>query len=103
MKYMRRGCYSEEFKRQAVQRSIDSPQTVREVADTFGISAKMLTRWRQELTMGKKPKPVQNEGPEKSLKELERENRELKKRLERSELENEILKKAKEYFDKLPK
>jgi len=47
------------------------------------------------------PTAVPNEGPDKSSKELARENRRLKKKLERAELENDILKKANEHFAKL--
>lgn len=94
--------YSLEFKVRAVQESIDSPETVRAVADKFGIDRKLLDRWRSEMTKKKVPL-VSNQGPEKSYAELERENRRLRKQLEKAELKNDILKKANEYFDKLPK
>lgn len=104
MKVIRRRRYSAAFKFKAVQQSIDSGETLAAIADKLGINPGLLSRWRRELTMRKKPKgEVRNQGPEKSLADLERENRRLKKRLERVELENEILKKANEYFDKLPK
>lgn len=102
MKVQTRRQYTLEYKQWAVQESINSPQTVSEVAARLGISRKTLESWRAKMTKGKKPS-VQNEGPEQSYAELERENRRLKKQLERSELKNEILKKANEYFDKLPK
>ena len=94
--------YSIEFKVAAVQRSIDSPFTVKSVAEDLGISPRLLTKWRMKLTKktAKATQKVSNKGPDKSYAELEKENRSLKKRLERAELEAEILKKAKEYFDK---
>jgi transposase len=102
MKVTMRQQYSWEFKRRAVQESIDSPETVGAVAARLGVPYKTLESWRAQMT--KKPVPlVSNNGPEKSYVELERENRRLRKQLEKAELKNEILKKANEYFDKLPK
>jgi transposase len=102
MKVKQRQRYGWEFKRQAVQDSIDSPETVRAVAARLGVSYKTLESWRGVMTKKQIP-PVSNKGPEKSYSELERENRRLKKQLEKAELKNEILKKANEYFDNLPK
>lgn len=102
MKVKSRRRYTPEYQQWAVQESIDSPETVKAVAARLGVSSKTLESWRAKMTKGKKP-PVRNDGPEKSYAELERENRRLKKQLEKSELKNEILKKANEYFDKLPK
>lgn len=102
MKVKSRQHYTIEFKRKVVQESIDSRLTVRAVAARFGVNETTLKSWRTKMTKGQKP-PVRNTGPEKSQKALESENRRLKKKLERAELENEILKKANEYFDKLPK
>lgn len=103
MKVRRNRRFSAEFKRTAVERSLQSQRSVREVAATFGIHPNMLSRWRRELTRRDKddPNSVPNEGPEKSAQELARENQRLKKKLERVEVENEILKKANEHFAKL--
>ncbi len=43
--------------------------------------------------------PIPNQGPEKSVAQLEREIRQLKKKLEMAELENDFLKEAKAFFD----
>lgn len=102
MQVKERGRYSLEFKIRAVQTSINSPETVRSVADRLGVSPKTLEHWRAQMTKKKVPL-VTNNGPEKSYADLERENRRLRKQLERAELKNDILKKANEYFDKLPK
>ena len=91
-----------DFKLSAVEKSINSPYTVNSVAKELGIHPKQLVKWRAELSnfpASKKQNPKQT-APEKSYAELERENKVLKKRLERAELEADILKKAKEYFDK---
>lgn len=102
MKLITKRRYTMAFKVAAVQKSIDSPFTVKSVADGLGIHPKLLTKWRMQLTRKPKSsdKKVTNQGPEKSYLELERENRDLRKRLERMELEADILKKANEYFDK---
>lgn len=102
MKVTTRKKYSMDFKRFAVEKSINSPYTVNSVAKELGIAPNMLTRWRAELpnSNSKKDQKPKATGPEKSYAELERENKALKKRLARAELEADILKKAKEYFDK---
>lgn len=100
MKVVTRRSFTDEFKLAAVQESIDSPDTVKAVAARLGISPKLLAKWRSKLVTRKESsKPIKNTGPSQSLKELEAENKRLRKQLERAELENEILKKAKEFFD----
>ena len=105
MKFKTRRTYSREFKIQAVQESLDSPEPLGVIAARLGIGLKLLSKWRSQLTKrtDADPAPVENRGPEKSTRALERENRKLKKRLERAEVENEILKKANEHFAKLQK
>lgn len=105
MRLKTRRQYSLEFKRHVVQHSLESSESVAHVARRFGLNPNMLCRWRRELvtTDDQQPKTVPNAGPHKHQHELERENRRLKKRLERAELEVEILKKANEYFAKDPK
>jgi len=103
MKVTSKRRYSIEFKRAAVQKSIDSPFTVQSIAEELNIHPKMLSRWRREMTKTSRNNnstAVKNTGPTKSYDDLARENKELKKKLERAELEADILKKAKEYFDK---
>lgn len=103
MKIQRRRQHTMAFKAAAVQRSIDSPDTVDSVAKALGIHPGMLTRWRSQMARNpssdSQPQ-IRNTGPERSIRELENENKRLKKRLARAELEAEILKKAKEYFGK---
>ena len=105
MKVRKHRQHSIEFKLAAVQRSLASHHTVQSVADELGIHAALLSRWRVQMTR-KVDTPntsVENQGPEKSYAELLRENNRLKKQLARAEMEAEILKKAKAYFDKKPK
>jgi len=102
MKVTSKKHYTDEFKRNAVQQSLDSPDTVKSVALSLGIPPNLLSRWRAKLTSKKKTShPLRNKGPEKSLSQLEKENRELRKRLEDTEMERDFLKKATTYFDSL--
>lgn len=106
MRYQNRRHFTTGFKREAVKRSLGSCETVATIAGELGIHPETLSRWRRELVMDQgdsKGAPVKNAGPSKSQTQLERENARLRKRLKRAELENEILKKATEYFTKSPK
>ena len=101
MKIRTRKIHTTAFKLAAVQQSLNSPDTVKALAGKLGIHPALLSKWRAQLTSkNHASKPIKNIGPKKSLTELERENSELRKKLERAELENDILKKAKEFFDK---
>jgi transposase len=92
--------YTDEFKREAVQQSLDSSDTVKSVALSLGISPVLLSKWRCQMTSKKtNPLPMPNQGPEKSVAQLEKEIRQLKKKLEMAELENDFLKEAKAFFD----
>nr|APU91519.1 hypothetical protein [Vibrio parahaemolyticus] len=94
--------HSDEFKKQAVQQSLESSDTVKSVAKSLGIAPSLLSKWRAQMTSRKHTShPIPNKGPEKSIAQLEKEIRELKKRLEMAEMENEFLKEAKAYFDSL--
>jgi transposase len=105
---MKKKCYQQytpEFKRAAVQASIDSAETVQAIAVKLGINPRMLYKWRSDLTRkaaSTGTPTVQNTGPEKSIKDLERDNKALQRKLARLELENEILKKARAYWGDHP-
>lgn len=102
MKYKPNRHFSDDFKREAVEASLSTTQTQAALAGKLGISPQMLSRWRREWIVTKKQpaNQVRNTGPEKSVNDLEKEVARLKKQLKRAELENEILKKADEYFTK---
>ncbi|TMP13632.1 hypothetical protein CWC02_20440 [Pseudoalteromonas sp. S2721] len=73
-----------------------------QVANKYGIHPDMLSSWRSHMTSKKKTaKPLKNQGPDKSYADLERQIRKLEKQLEDAQLENDVLKKAKVYFDSL--
>jgi transposase len=97
----KRRSYTEEFKRDAVELSLNSDKSVKEIAEDLGINYGNLNRWRREYrNKGKHAFPgngKQNLTPEqKKIKELEDELRETK-------LERDILKKAVGIFSKKPK
>ena len=97
----KRKSYTEEFKRDAVELSINSNKTVKEIANDLGINYSNLTRWRKEYrNKGKYAFPgngKQKLTPEQQkIKNLENELRETK-------LERDILKKALGLFSKKPK
>ncbi|WP_119008229.1 IS3 family transposase [Vibrio superstes] len=95
MQVKQRRIFSNEFKRNAVQTSLESPDTVNSIAKSLGIHPAVLSKWRCELTSAKQTSnPIKNEGPESSFAELEREVARLKKQLERAEMENDMLKKG---------
>lgn len=104
MQYRTKRKFSNEFKREAVKLSVSSPKTLAEISSELRVHPNLLSRWRREWIMdkpdSKQDKPVKNEGPDKSLRQLEQENKRLKKKLERTELELDILKKLEEYATK---
>lgn len=86
--------YSAEFKAEAVRLVIDTSRPVAQVARELGIVEQTLGSWVNEhrrLHAGDEPElSVQDRA---RLRELERENREIR-------IENEFLKKAAAYFAK---
>ena len=100
MKFKNSPRYTEAFIREAVQASLSSPQTQASLAARLGVHPNTLSRWRKEWVMdnSSRGKALFDPGPEKSVQDLEREVKRLKKQLKRAQLENDILKKADEYF-----
>lgn len=104
MQYRTKRKFSNEFKREAVKLSVSSPKTLAEISSELEVHPAVLSRWRREWIMdkpdSKQDKPVKNVGPDKSFRQLAQENKRLKKKLERAELELDILKKLEEYATK---
>ena|ERR1700712_3835431 len=98
--------FPKEFRRDVVAVARKGEQTRAQVARSFGISDSCLARWlrvadREDgLTAKSTSAAVGDSG-----RDLEAENRELRKRTARLEQENEILRRATAYFarDTLPK
>ncbi|CAO95023.1 IS911 transposase (plasmid) [Erwinia tasmaniensis Et1/99] len=87
---IKRRKFSPEFKRESAQLVVDQNYTVFDAAKAMDVGLSTMTKWVKKLRdelQGKTPKPSPIT-PEKI------EIRELKKKLQRIEMENEILKKA---------
>ena len=87
---MKKRNFSAEFKRESAQLVVDQKYTVADAAKAMDVGLSTMTRWVKQLRderQGKTPKasPITPE---------QIEIRELRKKLQRIEMENEILKKA---------
>ena len=91
----KRTIYSEEFKIEAIKLVLEGGETVPEVAGKLGIKPNQLYNWMQSHRLPGEIKAMINK-----QKELESENKRLKKALARAEQEKQILKKAAQYFAK---
>jgi transposase len=97
--------YPKEFRRDVIAVARQGDQSIAQVAKSFGVSESCLSRWlriadREDgLVAGPAEPASANEA------DLAAENRELRKRAQRLEQENEILRRATAYFarDVLPK
>lgn len=88
--HMKRNKYSQEFKEQAVKRTLSGSYTIKEVSESLGINYYVLRDWRVEYM-----KNQENEKPlltDKQLKESE-ELKRLRKENMRLKEDNAILKK----------
>jgi len=82
--------YTREFKREAVQLSVDSDKSIEQLANDLGISSSSLNRWRRELATdpeqafpghGRRKAPAQEvEDLRKALRLAQQERDILKKR-----------------------
>ena len=89
-----RGKYSPQFKEAAVREVVDNSRTIADVARSLDVVEQTLGNWvkaYRELHAGEEPELSVSERAR--IKELERENRELK-------LENEFLGKSVAFFAK---
>jgi transposase len=81
--------YTAEFKREAVRLSQTSDKPIAQVARELGISDTSIHQWRKELA-AHGPEAFPGSGHQTALEE---ENRRLKRELERTRQERDILKK----------
>lgn len=87
---MKKRNFSAEFKRESVQLVVDQNYTVADAAKAMDVGLSTMTRWGKQLRderQGKTPKAY-------PMTPEQIEIRELRKKLQRIEMENEILKKA---------
>jgi transposase len=85
----RKSKYSEEFKEQAVKRTLTGAFSIKEVSESLGLSYFVLRQWRKDY-MHKQEKELPK--TDKQLKESE-ELRKLRKENQKLKEENAILKK----------
>jgi transposase len=71
--------YSPEFKREALKRASEGGVTDKSVCEELGISARQLSRWRDELRLyGGDAFPGQGRSRDEELTKLKRENAKLR-------------------------
>jgi len=92
--------YSEEFKKEAVEFYLASKKSLEEVARDLGIPYSNLKRWHAQYQK-RKELAFPGHGKEK-LTPQEEENRKLKKELQDTQIERDILKAALAIFTKKP-
>jgi transposase len=86
--------YTQEFKREAVRLAQTSGKLIAQVARELGISDASIHQWRKELAEHG-PEAFPGSGHQTALEE---ENRRLKRELERTRQERDILKKTVSIF-----
>ena len=86
---MQKKTYTQEFKREAVRLAQTSGKPITQVARELGISDASIHQWRKELAEHG-PEAFPGSGHQMALEE---ENRRLKRELERTRQERDILKK----------
>ena len=90
--------FTQEFKKEAVQYSLNSGKTAEQVARDLGISPHNLKRWRFQY---RKDRELAFPGHgRENLTPQEAENRRLKKELDDTQIERDILKVALAIFTK---
>lgn len=91
----KRRTYSDEFKQDAVRLIVDEGYSFRAACAAVGVCEATLRSWHAKLAPP--PEPC---GDDATVEELRNEVSRLRKQLQRTELEREILKKATAYFAK---
>jgi transposase len=90
-----RRSFSADFKQDAVDLVAKQGYSFKAAAEAVNVSSRSLREWHEKLA----PEPMPC-GEDASVEELQAENKQLKKQLQRAEMEREILKKATAYFAK---
>jgi transposase len=90
-----RRVFTAEFKQGAVDLVVKQGYSFRAAAEAVNVSSRSLREWHEKLA----PEPAPC-GDNASVSELQAEIKRLKKQLQTTELEREILKKATAYFAK---
>lgn len=88
----KRQYYTKEFKEEAVKLVLEEGYQVTEAARSLGINVNLLSKWKKDQE--------EKETKSQSERNLELENRKLRKENKRLIMEREILKKAAAFFAK---
>ena len=92
MEAKKRRHFPESFKRQVVERVLDSGLPIVRVAEELGLHETLLRRWMKQFS---EPSPVRRPATRApSPADLAAENARLKRELSRAQMERDILKKA---------
>ncbi len=92
----KRRSYTREFRLDAVRLVEKEGYTMAEAGRSLGISANLLTRWRQKFAS---ERDADMSGPERAVS-VEEQNRHLREENRRLRMERDIIKKAAAYFAK---
>jgi transposase len=87
--------YDDDFRREAVKLVVVEGYSFQAAADAVGVSSRSLRDWHEKFA----PRP-ETCGQDATIKQLQDENKGLRKQLRQAELERTILKKATAYFAK---
>ena len=89
------GSYNEEFKKKIVRLHLEDGQSLKSLADEYGVSKSGISYWVKQYR-----KECQNNTAAKEEYDLMKENLRLKRELEELKKENSFLKKAAAFFAK---
>lgn len=84
--------FDETFKRHAVDLSMRGDRTVKQIAESLGLTPTNLYQWRS--LYGPRPAPGGGEQPKRTLAQAEEENRELRAEVARMREREIVLKKS---------
>lgn len=90
--------YTSEFKEEAVKMALASDESTATTARDLGIKESTLYNWVSRAMKDKTRAVKSGARNSKNYQELEKDNRELQRKLKKAEMERDILKKAAAYF-----
>ena len=92
--------YTQEFKDSAIQLALNSEEPIRQIARDLEISEKTLYGWLRDYKIKHNLEEAERGKKVTAIKNIEEENRRLRKEIAILKKEEEILKKAAAYFAK---
>jgi transposase len=95
--------YTKEFREEVLKLVESSDKPISEIERELGLSPGLIIKWRERYVSDKHKPPLSAEAPptkDRTLQEVEAENRRLRREIETLRQEREILKKAIGVFSK---